>query len=608
MDTLAALATLIRYYILVSTTTAGSGHTTSSLSAVELMTVLFFDGFYHYDLDNPANPNNDRVLFSKGHAAPLLYALYAAAGRLTEIELLKLRQLTSPLEGHPTMQFPYTEAAAGSLGQGLSIGVGVALNALYLDKLRYKTFVLLGDSEMAEGQNWEAIQLAAHYHLHNLIGILDVNRLGQRGETMYGYDLKSYAYKLRAFGWDTIMIDGHHPGEIADAYQQAVAATDKPTMIIAQTVKGKGVSFLENTVGKHGKALSEDELQRALPELGAIDTSVRGQISMPTQQEPTTPTTKAVDIQLPVPQHHALATRKAFGNTLVELGQENPQLVVLDAELNNSTYTNLFAQSFPDRYFEMFIAEQNMVGVAQGFAHRGKIPVVSTYGAFFTRTFDQLRMAQYSHANLKCVGSHAGVAVGEDGASQMGLEDIAMFRSLRDCVMLYPSDAISARKLTRLMIDHQGMVYLRNTRNELPILYGEQEKFVVGGSKVLRQTDADVVTVVAAGITVHEALKAYQQLSAEGIFIRVIDLYCIKPLDVSTLKTALHQTTALITVEDHYETGGIGEAIKSALVNEKTPMYSLSVTKPPHSGKPEQLLAFEEIDATAIINKVKSCL
>lgn len=607
---LETLSKLIRYFILAATTEAGSGHPTSSLSAVDLMTVLFFGGFFRFNLDQPEYQNNDRLIFSKGHASPLFYALYAVAGRISEEELLGLRRFNSPLEGHPAMKFPYTEAATGSLGQGLSIGVGMALNGKYVDKLPYRTYVLLGDSEMSEGSQWEAIQIAAHYKLDNLIGILDINRLGQRGETMYGHNLKAYQKRLVAFGWATIVIDGHCLPKIIAAYKKISGMNGKPVMIIAKTVKGKGVSFLEDKDGWHGKALSQEELTRALIELGNVDKSIRGKIIKPEKMPILNPLPKIKnDIQsIDYSKGELLATRKAYGNALVRIFPEFKNLVALDAEVSNSTYAEKFKEKYPARFFEMFIAEQNMVGTALGFSRRGKIPFISTFAAFFTRAFDQIRMCQYSDANIKFVGSHAGVSIGEDGASQMGLEDIAMFRTLLQSVVLYPADAVSTEALVEKAARHKGIVYLRTTRQDTPIIYSNNEKFVIGGSKTLRASDQDKATVIAAGITLYEALKAYEELKKENILLRIIDLYSLKPLDVKTLKKAARETKAVIIVEDHFAEGGIGEAVASALSNEKARLASLAVRKMPKSGRPEELLNYEEISAPAIIKKVKEII
>jgi transketolase len=608
MAKLTKIATLIRYYILAATTEAGSGHPTSSLSATELMTALLFGGFFRFDVNRPEHPNNDRLIFSKGHASPLFYALWTAAGKLPGEELIKTyRKFGSPLEGHPTVSFPYTEAATGSLGQGLSIGLGMALNAKYLDKLPYLTYVLLGDSEMAEGSQWEAIQLAAHYELDNLVGILDVNRLGQRGETMYGHDLQAYGQRLAAFGWETILVDGHNFAEILPAYQQAALVSGKPVMIIARTIKGKGVSFLEDKNGWHGKTLNREEYERALPELGAIDLNVRGEIPKPHDQKPLALQPQKAGL-LSYPPDKPVATRTAYGNALKRLYPEFPWIVSLDGEVSNSTMAEIFKKAFPERFFEVYIAEQNMVGMGLGLARRGKIPFVSTFAAFFSRAFDQIRMCQYSDPDLKFVGSHAGVSIGEDGPSQMALEDLAMFRAVLSSVVLYPCDAVSTEKLVEAAARNHGIVYLRTTRKATPIIYGPEEKFVIGGSKVLHRSDQDRATVITAGITVFEALTAYEELQKEGISLRVIDLYSIKPLDLATLLDAARVTKILVTVEDHYPEGGLGEAVLSALASSPYPVHCLAVRRKPKSGKPEELLDYEEISAGAIIRKVKELL
>ncbi|MFN3480603.1 MAG: transketolase [Thermodesulfovibrionales bacterium] len=607
IEKLERLARLTRYYILTSTTEAGSGHPTSSLSATDLMVGLLFSGIFKFDADNIKHPNNDRLIFSKGHASPLLYALWTVAGVVTERELMNLRKFGSPLEGHPTVAFPYCEAATGSLGQGLSVGIGMALNAKYIDKLPYKTYVLLGDSEMAEGSVWEAMQIAAHYRLNNLIGIIDVNRLGQRGETMYGHDLSAYENRVSSFGWETILVDGHSLQEILHAYKKALDSEDRPVMIIAKTIKGKGVSFLEDKNGWHGKALKKEELSTALNELGSVDTSLRGMIPKPEDLMPEKILPQKVG-EISYPPDKTVSTRRAYGNALTRIFPQFPGIVVMDAEVSNSTFSEIFKKAYPERFFEMYIAEQNMVGVAVGLSRGGKIPFVSTFGAFFTRAFDQIRMSQYSEPNIKFVGSHAGVSVGEDGPSQMGLEDIAMFRTVLNSVVLYPSDAISAERLIEASIRYNGLVYIRTTRMDTPIIYDKAEEFTIGGCKVLRRANDDIITVVAAGITLHEALNAYEELRREGISIRVIDLYSIKPVDKTTLAKAAKETKAIITVEDHFAEGGLGEAVMSALSEFRIPVYSLSVKRMPRSGKPQELLDYEGISKNAIMRKVKEVI
>jgi transketolase len=598
------LASLMRYYILTMTTRAGSGHPTSSLSATDLMTALVFGGFFRYDVDNPHHPNNDRLIFSKGHASPLFYSLWALAGKLTEAELMSYRRFGSPLEGHPTVSFTYTEAATGSLGQGLAIGLGVALNGKYLDKLSYTTYVLLGDSEMAEGSQWEAIQLAAHYKLDNLVGILDVNRLGQTGETMYGHDLKAYEDRIAAFGWETILVDGHSFPEVLAAYEQAMTITGRPTMIIARTIKGKGVSFLEDKNGWHGKPLNQEQLEKALPELGVVDRSVRGQVARPEDLRPATVTPQA-PADLPYKKGDSLATRKAYGNALKRLCPRFPELVSLDGEVSNSTYAEIFKDAYPKRFFEMYIAEQSMVGAGLGLATRGKIPFMSTFAAFFSRAFDQIRMSQYSGANLKFAGSHAGVSIGQDGPSQMGLEDLAMFRTVSDSVVLYPPDAVATERLVEAALKHPGIVYIRTTRMETPVIYDAEEKFRIGGSKVLRRSGSDLLTVIGAGVTLFEVLAAYDELQKQGINIRVIDLYSIKPVDAATLAEAAEATWGLVTVEDHYPEGGIADAVRTALAPNPARIHSLTVTRKPKSGTPTELLDYEDISRNAVVRLVK---
>jgi transketolase len=607
IERLEKIAKLIRYFSLASTTEAGSGHPTSSLSAADLMTGLLFGGVFRFDVERPDHPNNDRLVFSKGHASPLFYALWAAAGKVTERELMTLRKFGSRLEGHPTVAFPYCEASTGSLGQGLSIGVGMALNAKYVDTLPYRTYVLLGDSEMSEGSQYEALEIAAHYRLGNLIGIMDVNRLGQRGETMYGHDLSIYEKRISSFGWETLVIDGHSMEEILAAYEKAAAPGDRPVMIIAKTIKGKGVSFVEDKDGWHGKALSREELAGAIEELGMVDLAIRGEMPKPDEAAPEKRTPGKTG-EVSYSEVRAVSTRRAYGNGLVRIFPAFPDMVVLDAEVSNSTLSEIFKKAYPERFFEMYIAEQNMVGTALGFSRRGKIPFVSTFAAFLTRAFDQIRMCQYSDANIKFCGSHAGVSIGEDGSSQMGLEDIAMFRTLLNSVVLYPADAVSAEKLVEEAARHWGIVYLRTTRMDTPVIYGAVEEFPIGGSKVLRSDDGDMITVVAAGITLHEALAAWEELKAEGIYVRVVDLYSVKPVDAPTLRKAAHVTGAILTVEDHFAEGGIGEAVRSAMADVDIPIHSLAVGKMPGSGKPHELLEHEGISRNAIIKKIRELL
>jgi transketolase len=571
------------------------------------MTCLLFGGVFRFDTEQPEHPNNDRLIFSKGHASPLFYSLWAAAGKVSEAEMMTMRKFGSPLEGHPTVAFPFTEASTGSLGQGLSIGVGMAINAKLVDRLPYRTYVLLGDSEMAEGSQYEAMEIASWYKLDNLIGILDVNRLGQRGETMYGHDLSVYERRIASFGWETFVINGHSMDEILDAYGKALAVKDRPVMIIAKTIKGKGVSFIEDKNGWHGKPLKKDELARALEELGPVDRSVRGRTEKPEEQRPgeTAPRPAA---PVSYTKGDMVATRHAYGTALARLFPAFPGMVVLDAEVSNSTFSEIFDKEHPERFFEMYIAEQNMAGAALGLSRRGKIPFVSTFAAFLTRAFDQIRMSQYSEANIKFCGSHAGVSIGEDGSSQMGLEDIALFRTLLNSVVLYPSDAVSTERMVEEAAKHKGIVYIRTTRQNTPVLYGNEEEFRIGGSKVLRSSDGDAVTVVGAGITLHEALTAYEELKKEGIPVRVIDLYSIKPMDRAALARAAQETAAIVTVEDHFAEGGIGEAVRSEMADIDVPVHCLAVRKMPKSGKPDELLDYEGISRSAIAKKIKEII
>lgn len=606
-DNLRELARLIRYHILTSSTRAGSGHPSSSLSATELMCCLLFGGVLRYDPERPDLPNNDRLIFSKGHASPLFYALWATAGRLTEDDLSRMRTFDSPLQGHPVASTPFAEAATGSLGQGLSIGVGMALNAKYVDKLPYRTFVLLGDSEMAEGSQYEALQSAAHYGLDNLVAVLDVNRLGQRGQTMYGHDLQAYAARVGAFGWETILVqDGHDPAQVLDAYGRAVSA-GRPAMIVARTLKGKGVSVMEDKEGWHGKPLAPEQLDAALAEIGQVDKSLRGVIAPPENLAPAKDEPAEV-AQPAYPPGKSASTRKAYGNALARLIPGRPEMVVLDAEVSNSTYAESVKAVRPERFFEMYVAEQNMVGAALGLSRRGKKPCVSTFAAFFARACDQIRMSRYSDADILFCGSHAGVSIGEDGPSQMGLEDLAMFRAILGSVVLYPSDAMSTERLVEAALEHRGITYLRTTRSDTPILYGPEERFPIGGSKVLRQSGKDVATIVAAGITLHEALAAQGILSARGVAVRVIDCYSVKPLDVAALTQAARQTGLLLTVEDHHAQGGLGEAVCAALSGLGTKVVTLAVRKMPRSGKPAQLLEYEGISREGIVAAVTANL
>jgi transketolase len=571
---------------------AGSGHPTSSMSAADLAAVLLADHF-RYDYDNPKNPANDHLIFSKGHASPLVYGLFRAAGVLSEEEFMTYRQFGSRLEGHPTPALPWVDVATGSLGQGLPIGVGLALAGKRLDRLPFRVWVMCGDSEMAEGSMWEAIEHAAFYELDNLTAIIDVNRLGQRGETMHGWDLASYSERLRAFGWNAIEIDGHDVEQIDAAYREAQSTTGKPTAVVAKTLKGKGYSKVEDQGGWHGKAIAEE----AIEELGGIR-NITVQVPKPDTGEPhrfelTPQEWPSYEVD------EKVATRKAYGEALAALGGDRGDIVALDGEVSNSTFSEIFRDAHPDRFFEMYIAEQQMVAAAVGIQLNGWKPFASTFAAFFTRAYDFIRMATISRATIKLCGSHAGVSIGEDGPSQMGLEDLAALRAVNGSTVLYPCDGNQTVKLVRAMADLDGISYLRTTRSDTPVVYGADEEFPVGGSKTLRSSDDDDVAIVAAGITVFEALEAAEALAGEGIAARVIDCYSVKPIDAETLRGI---GTPIVTVEDHWAEGGLGEAVLAALADsdERPQVSVLAVRELSHSGKPAELLAAAGIDADAI--------
>jgi transketolase len=574
-----------------------SGHPTSSMSAADLIAVLI-SKYLHYDFDAPANPANDHLIFSKGHASPLLYSIFKATGAITDEELLTFRQFGSRLEGHPTPVLPWVDVATGSLGQGLPIGVGVALAGKQLDRLPYRTWVLSGDSELAEGSMWEAFEHAAFFKLDNLTAILDINRLGQRGETMHGWDLDSYAGRARAYGWHTIEIDGHDVEEIDRAYAEATETRGRPTAIVARTIKGKGVTAVENKEGMHGKAL--DDPESAIAELGG-ERTIRVEVPKP-ESDGRPHVFESGKLELPRYEDD-VATRKAYGDALAALGAARGDVVALDGEVSNSTYAEIFAAAHPDRYFEMYIAEQQLLAAAVGLQVRGWVPFASTFAAFFTRAYDFIRMAAISRANIRLCGSHAGVSIGEDGPSQMALEDLAAFRAVHGSTVLYPSDGNQTAKLVAAMADRDGIVFMRTTRAATPTIYGPDEKFKIGGSRVVRSSDEDDVAIVGAGITLHEALKAAEQLQQDGVSARVIDLYSVKPADAETLRAAAEATGGrLVTVEDHWPEGGLGDAVLDVFADsdERPRIVKLAVREMPGSGKPEELLAAAGIDAEHI--------
>lgn len=600
---LTLLAAQIRADILRATTLAGSGHPTSSLSAVELLTVLFFGGRFRADLQHPQNPANDRFVLSKGHAAPLLYALYAAAGKVSLRALIRLRSFNSPLEGHPSIRFPYVDVPTGSLGQGLGAGIGMAIAARQTGSPS-RTYVLMGDGELAEGSVWEAAQLAAHMHLGSLVAIVDVNRLGQSGPTMAGHHLRTSARRFSASGWTVLTVDGHDVPGLRRTFAR-LPSGQRPTVVLAKTIKGKGVSFLENREGWHGKPLSLSDYERAMRELSPLEHRYAILPSSPRRRKATV---RRRPMAIADTTEPTMSLRETFGRSLVASMAKFPELVVLDGDVKNSTMTEGFARSFPDRFLECFIAEQVMVAVASGLAARGQLPVVATFAAFLTRAFDQLRMAQYGRGHIVIVGTHAGISVGPDGPSQMGLEDVAMFRTLRNTAILAPADAESTRQLLACALRAKGIVYLRLPRQPLPRIYSRAAPFHRGGSHVLRSSAHDRATVVAHGVTVQEALRAAATLAAEGIDIRVIDAYSIHPLDIPTLRRAAEETRHLLVVEDHRSAGGFGEAVRSALGVAGGAVTSLAVDVVPRSGTPEELLAFAHIDADAIVEAVTSLL
>jgi len=577
---------------------ANSGHPTSAMSAADLLAVLV-DGYLRYDFSQPKSPANDRLVFSKGHASVLLYAMYRAAGVVTDDEILTYRKHGSMLEGHPTPLIPWVDVATGSLGQGLPIGVGMALAAKHLEHLPTRVWVLCGDSEMAEGSMWEAFEHAAHYGLDNLTAIIDVNRLGQRGETMVGWNLDVYAARAEAFGWYAIEVDGHDVEAIDEAFSRAVAMAGKPTVIVAHTLKGRGVAAVENQNGWHGKPLEDPE--GAIAELGGLR-DIRIEVAKPDVE----PVARPAPSKLELPRYELgteVATRKAYGDALAALGTARPDVVALDGEVSNSTFTEIFAKAHPERYFEMYIAEQQLVAAAVGLQAVGWRPFASTFAAFISRAYDFVRMAAISRATFSLSGSHAGVSIGEDGPSQMALEDIASLRAVHGSTVLHPCDANQTAKLVAAMADTEGISYLRTLRPATPVLYPPDEEFTIGGSRVLRSTDSDEVALIGAGITVHEALKAADALGEEGIAARVIDLYSIKPVDAATLAAAAEATGGkLVTVEDHWPEGGLGDAVLAALADTDDPprVVKLAVHGMPRSGKPDELLAAAGIDAEHI--------
>lgn len=607
----------LRVNSLVMTTKAGSGHPTSALSAADIVAALFFYAM-RYDPSNIDNPNNDRFILSKGHASPVFYSAWKEVGVISDKELYTYREIDSVLEGHPTRRFKYTEAATGSLGMGLSIGAGMSLSAK-MDKRSFFTYVLMGDAETNEGSIWEAAEIAAYYKLNNLVAILDCNRLGQSAPALHEHHLQRYADKFHAFGWHPIVIDGHDMYQIIKALDKAREHTDSPTIIIAKTIKGYGVAQAEDILGFHGKAFTKEEIHPILQQLeqrfheaAFFDESLFSW--KPTIPEAQPESKKQCDsASMHEPRYkisEELATRKAYGQALTALGAVCKDVISLDGEVKNSTYAEIFEEKYPDRFIQCFVAEQNMVSMAVGLERRGKIPFVSTFASFFSRAYDQIRMAAIGTSSLRLVGSHAGVSIGQDGPSQMGLEDLSMMQAIPHSLVLYPCDAVSTYKLVAQMAKYtQGMSYLRTTRMNTPVIYDLSEEFPIGGCKIIKQSDKDSACIIGAGVTLHEALKAYEQLAAADIYVAVIDLYSIKPLDSATIIEVSQKAQGnIITVEDHYLEGGLGQAVSYAVRNQAFTIECLAVKEVPRSGKPEELLALMKIDAAAIVSSVKKML
>jgi len=607
LATVARLAQQLRVDSIRASTSAGSGHPTSSMSAADLLAVLVARHL-RYDWEHPKADGNDHLIFSKGHASPLLYSVYKAVGVVSDEELMKgYRRFGSRLQGHPTPVLPWVDVATGSLGQGLPDGVGVALAGKYLDRVPFRVWVLCGDSEMAEGSIWEALDKASHYELSNLVAIVDVNRLGQRGPTELGWDIGAYARRAQAFGARVLTVDGHDLVAVDDAFTQAAQTDERPTVILARTVKGRGFSEVEDLEGWHGKAFPEDMAARAIAELGGeTNLTVRGPLPQRTNVNGAgpAPAASAAIPRVIRARGDKVATRRAYGDAVTALGARDPRVVALDGEVSNSTYADAFAKAHPDRYFEMFIAEQQMVAAAVGLSVRGYKPFASTFAAFLTRAHDFIRMAAISRASVRLVGSHAGVEIGADGPSQMALEDLAMMRAVQGSSVFYPSDAVSTAALVDVMAGTDGITYLRTTRGAYPVLYDDGEQFPAGGSKILRSDPSDAVTLIGAGVTLHACLLAADQLAPRGIRARVIDLYSIKPIDVETLAAAARATEGRIVVaEDHHPEGGLGSAVAAALLGanlQQLRLQHLSVSELPGSGTTAELLNSAGIDAPHI--------
>ncbi|KAM3911621.1 transketolase-like protein 1 [Leptodactylus fuscus] len=610
LQALRDVANWLRIHSIRATCASNSGHPTSCCSAAEILSVLFFNTM-KYDAADPGNYNNDRFVLSKGHAAPILYAAWAEAGYIKESDLLNLRKIDCDLEGHPTPKLPFVDVATGSLGQGLGASCGMAYTGKYFDKASYRVYCLLGDGESSEGAVWEAMAFASHYKLDNLVAIFDVNRLGQSEAAPLQHQTDIYRKRCEAFGWNTYIVDGHDVEELCCALWQAANVKDKPTAIIAKTFKGKGISGVENQDNWHGKPMPKDKVESIINEIqGQIQTNKKVTPSAPVRDAPEV---SIADIKMPTPPSYKLgdkiATRKAYGLALAKLGHANSRVVALDGDTKNSTFSEIFKNEHPDRFIECFIAEQNMVSVAMGCATRNRtVAFASTFAAFLSRAYDHIRMGAISQSNVNLCGSHCGVSIGEDGPSQMALEDLAMFRAVPSCTIFYPSDGVSTEHAVTLAANTPGICFIRTSRPDTAIIYSPEEKFEIGHAKVVRQSEADRVTVIGAGVTLHEALAAADELAKQGINIRVVDPFTIKPLDAATIISSGRATGGhIITVEDHYKEGGIGDAVAAAVAGEPGfIVQSLAVKGVPRSGKPTELLEFFGISAKCIVEAVKT--
>jgi len=607
------LATKLRIHSIRMTAASKSGHPTSCSSMAELMSVLFFKVMRYKDPrvhKEQRDPDNDRFVLSKGHAAPILYAAWAEAGLFPESELLNLRKIDSDLEGHPTPRLPFIDVATGSLGQGLSVAAGMAYAAKHFDKAAYRTFCLLGDGEAMEGNVWEALNFAGFYKLDNLCAIIDVNRLGQSDPAPLGHDMETYRKRLSSFGFNTIVVDGHDIEELCKAFFAAETTKGMPTAIIARTFKGKDFPDIEDQMNWHGKPLGDkaDSVLGHLHSLLRNPGVERPSICSPEASCPPVDLSGAVLASPPAySKGDKVATRAAYGSALAKLAQSHPRVVALDGDMKNSTFSQNILKVDKERFIECFICEQNLIGVAIGVSCRDRtIAFASTFSAFLTRAFDNLRMGVISQTNINVVGSHCGVSIGEDGPSQMALEDLAMFQSLPGCTVFYPTDAVSMERATELAASTRGIAFIRAGRPAVPVLYSNEETFQVGKAKVVRQSAEDQVLVIGAGVTLFEALTAADTLANSGVNIRVLDPFTIKPLDWAAVQQhAAACGGRVVTVEDHYPEGGLGDAVLASLATMRnTVTKKLAVNAVPRSGPPAELLEMFGISASHI---VKAC-